>query len=112
MKLFEKVEELKPTASRSTSSETYLIGLNYKAPAKIDPRLLDYRHLFKETAEPTRKVISFFFFFLFSIWGTLMFFLFVKIVMFCRLWMCLEDQNRRETVMGKQRRLAIFVYWY
>lgn len=26
--------------------------------------------------------------------------------------MCLEDQNRRETVMGKQRRLAIFVYWY
>ncbi|KAH0915626.1 hypothetical protein HID58_030072 [Brassica napus] len=56
--LFEKVEELKPTASRSTSSETYLIGLNYKAPAKIDPRLLDYRHLFKETAEPTRKVVD------------------------------------------------------
>lgn len=98
---------MKPTASRSTCSETYLIGLNYKAPAKIDPRLLDYRHLFTETAEPTRKVISFFSF-LFSIWG----FFFVIIVMFCRLWMCLEDQNRRETVMGKQRRLAIFVYLY
>lgn len=61
MKLFEKVEELKPPASRSTSSETYLLGLNYKAPAKIDPRHLDYRHLFKETAEPTRKVIILFF---------------------------------------------------
>ncbi|CAF2107159.1 hypothetical protein HID58_080596 [Brassica napus] len=56
--LFEKVEELKPPASRSTSSETYLLGLNYKAPAKIDPRHLDYRHLFKETAEPTRKVVD------------------------------------------------------
>ena len=61
MKLFEKVEELTPPASRSTSSETYLLGLNYKAPAKIDPRHLDYRHLFKETAEPTRKVIILFF---------------------------------------------------
>lgn len=48
----------KPPASRSASAETYLLGLKYKAPAKIDPRLLDFRHLFKEAAEPTRKVIT------------------------------------------------------
>ncbi|KAJ0250997.1 Ribosomal RNA methyltransferase FtsJ domain-containing protein [Hirschfeldia incana] len=56
--LFEKVEMLKPQASRSTSSETYLLGLDYKAPAKIDPRHLYYRLLFKETSEPTGKVVD------------------------------------------------------
>jgi len=58
VQLFEKVEVFKPPASRSASAETYLVGLKYLAPAKIDPRLLDYRHLFKESAEPTRKVIT------------------------------------------------------
>lgn len=58
VQLFDKVEVFKPPASRSASAETYLLGLGYKAPGKIDPRLLDYRHLFKETAEPTRKVIT------------------------------------------------------
>lgn len=48
----------KPPASRSASAETYLLGLKYKAPGKIDPRLLDFRYLFKEAAEPTRKVIT------------------------------------------------------
>ncbi|CAN6914643.1 unnamed protein product [Brassica oleracea] len=57
-KLFEKVEVFKPPASRSASAETYLLGLKYKAPGKIDPRLLDFRHLFKEAAEPTRKVVD------------------------------------------------------
>ncbi|CAN7014514.1 hypothetical protein IGI04_013213 [Brassica rapa subsp. trilocularis] len=57
-KLFEKVEVYKPAASRSASAETYLLGLKYKAPGKIDPRLLDFRHLFKEAAEPTRKVVD------------------------------------------------------
>ncbi|CAN8273896.1 unnamed protein product [Cochlearia groenlandica] len=57
-RLFEKVEVYKPPASRSASAETYLLGLNYKAPGKIDPRLLDFRHLFKEAAEPTRKVVD------------------------------------------------------
>ncbi|ESQ54731.1 hypothetical protein EUTSA_v10024417mg [Eutrema salsugineum] len=55
-KLFEKVEVFKPPASRSQSAETYLLGLKYKAPGKIDPRLLDFRYLFKEAAEPTKKV--------------------------------------------------------
>lgn len=56
MQLFEKVEVFKPPASRSASAETYLLGLNYKAPGKIDPRLLDFRYLFKEQEETTRKV--------------------------------------------------------
>ncbi|CAH2077950.1 unnamed protein product [Thlaspi arvense] len=57
-KLFEKVEVFKPPASRSASAETYLLGLKYKAPSKIDPRLLDYNHLFKEAPEPTKKVVD------------------------------------------------------
>lgn len=55
MQLFEKVEQYKPSASRSASAETYLLGFKYKAPAKIDPRLLDMKHLFK-AVEPPRKV--------------------------------------------------------
>ncbi|KAF2317637.1 hypothetical protein GH714_033021 [Hevea brasiliensis] len=56
--LFEKVEVDKPSASRSTSAEIFLVGLKYKAPAKIDPRLLDVKHLFQGTIEPVRKVID------------------------------------------------------
>ncbi|XP_062025238.1 adoMet-dependent rRNA methyltransferase spb1 [Rosa rugosa] len=55
--LFEKVEQYKPAASRSASAETYLLGLKYKAPAKIDPRLLDMKHLFK-AVEPQKKVVD------------------------------------------------------
>ncbi|KAL6213617.1 hypothetical protein ACLB2K_013064 [Fragaria x ananassa] len=55
--LFEKVEQYKPSASRSASAETYLLGFKYKAPAKIDPRLLDMKHLFK-AVEPPRKVVD------------------------------------------------------
>ncbi|KAL2897129.1 AdoMet-dependent rRNA methyltransferase spb1 [Bienertia sinuspersici] len=53
-KLFEKVEITKPIASRSTSAEIYVIGLKYKAPAKIDPRLLDIKHLFQGVVEPPK----------------------------------------------------------
>ncbi|KAL3614063.1 hypothetical protein CASFOL_042137 [Castilleja foliolosa] len=49
--LFEKVEVEKPLASRSASAEIYLVGLKYKAPAKIDPRLLDVKHLFQGIKE-------------------------------------------------------------
>ncbi|CAK8576541.1 unnamed protein product [Lathyrus sativus] len=56
--LFEKVEVDKPLASRSESAEIYLVGLKYKAPAKIDPRLLDYKHLFQASAQPQAKVVD------------------------------------------------------
>ncbi|KAG8094331.1 hypothetical protein GUJ93_ZPchr0012g19201 [Zizania palustris] len=49
--LFEKVEVTKPTASRSTSAEIYIICLKYKAPAKIQPELLDIKHLFSVVPE-------------------------------------------------------------
>ncbi|KAF8013541.1 hypothetical protein BT93_I1398 [Corymbia citriodora subsp. variegata] len=56
--LFEKVEVDKPAASRSTSAEIFVLGLKYKAPAKIDTRLLDVKHLFQGAIEPPRKVVD------------------------------------------------------
>ncbi|KAK8626806.1 hypothetical protein V6N13_134436 [Hibiscus sabdariffa] len=56
--LFEKVEVDKPAASRSASAEIYVLGLRYKAPAKIDPRLLDFKYLFQGSIEPQKKVID------------------------------------------------------
>jgi AdoMet-dependent rRNA methyltransferase SPB1 len=47
----------KPAASRSASAEIFVLGLRFKAPAKIDPRLLDIKHLFQGSDEPQRKVI-------------------------------------------------------
>ncbi|XP_004507457.1 adoMet-dependent rRNA methyltransferase spb1 [Cicer arietinum] len=56
--LFEKVEVDKPAASRSESAEIYVLGLKYKAPAKIDPRLLDFKHLFQASSQPQAKVLD------------------------------------------------------
>lgn len=46
----------KPVASRSTSAEIYVVGLRYKAPARIDPRLLDFKHLFQGAINPPKVI--------------------------------------------------------
>ncbi|KAF6162045.1 hypothetical protein GIB67_002634 [Kingdonia uniflora] len=55
--LFGKVEPLKPDSSRKESAETFLIAKHYRAPAKVDPKLLDIKHLFQGGTE-TLKVVD------------------------------------------------------
>jgi len=44
--LFDQVQAFKPKASRQQSAEIFLVALGYKAPAKLDKRFLDPRHVF------------------------------------------------------------------
>jgi AdoMet-dependent rRNA methyltransferase SPB1 len=51
--LFDTVTAFKPTASRQASAEIFLICTDYKAPLKLDPRLLDPKHVFESVEGET-----------------------------------------------------------
>ncbi|KAF2462134.1 Spb1 C-terminal domain-containing protein [Lineolata rhizophorae] len=56
--LFARVEATKPPASRSVSAEIFVVCRGFKAPKKIDPRLLDPRAVFADPAAPANPNVE------------------------------------------------------
>ncbi len=50
--LFTKVDATKPPSSRNVSAEIFVVCRGFKAPKRIDPRLLDPRSVFEDLAAP------------------------------------------------------------
>ena len=50
--LFSNVEATKPPASRNVSAEIFVVCRGFKAPKRLDPKLLDSRSVFAELSEP------------------------------------------------------------
>eukprot|EP01138_Halocafeteria_seosinensis_P012848 gb/GECG01013125.1/.p1 GENE.gb/GECG01013125.1/~~gb/GECG01013125.1/.p1 ORF type:complete len:964 (+),score=237.77 gb/GECG01013125.1/:1-2892(+) len=54
-KLFNKVDATKPHSSRGASAEIFVVCKKYLAPSKIDARLLDPIHVFRDDVPTTNK---------------------------------------------------------
>lgn len=50
---FDRVEATKPPSSRNVSAEIFVVCKGFKAPKKIDPRLLDPKEVFEELGAST-----------------------------------------------------------
>ena len=50
--LFADVQSIKPSSSRSQSSEIFIVCMKYTKPDKVDPKFLDPNHIFKHVQDP------------------------------------------------------------